>query len=342
MSGPFKSEFLQVMSERGFIHQGTDLDELDALMRDQTITGYIGFDMTADSLHVGNLVQVMLLRWLQKTGHRPLVLIGGGTTKVGDPSGKDGMRQCLTDEQIQENLLSIQKVFGQFIQFGEGKTDALMMNNNEWLSSLNYLEFLRDFGRHFSINRMMTFDSVRLRLEREQSLSFLEFNYMILQAYDFHELFRRVDCCLQLGGADQWGNIINGVELVRRVDQGSVYGLTTPLITTAAGAKMGKSAQGAIWLAAHKLSAYDFWQFWRNTHDADVGKFLRLFTELPLDEISKLEALLRIREGEYGYCEETGDPIGIGRLMARPIATLSIDAQERHERKERTQLDQRI
>ena len=287
----FKSQFMQLMSERKFIHQITDENELDALMARNRITAYIGFDCTANSLHVGSLVQIMMLRHLQKCGHRPIVLMGGGTTKVGDPSGKDDARQLLDDEDIKNNKESIRKIFEKYLVFGDGPTDALMVDNDDWLSSLEYVKFLREYGRHFSVNRMLSFDSVKLRLDREQPLSFLEFNYMILQAYDFLELQRRHRCLLQMGGSDQWGNIINGVELARRVDQKSIFGLTTPLVTTASGEKMGKSASGAIWLNADRLSPYEFWQFWRNTEDGDVGKFLRLFTEISLDEIKKLELL---------------------------------------------------
>lgn len=287
----FKSQFIQLMSDRKFIHQITDENELDALMARNRITAYIGFDCTADSLHVGSLVQIMMLRHLQKCGHRPIVLMGGGTTKVGDPSGKDDARQLLNDEDIKNNKESIRKIFEKYLIFGDGPTDALMVDNDDWLSSLEYVKFLREYGRHFSVNRMLSFDSVKLRLGREQPLSFLEFNYMILQAYDFLELQRRHHCLLQMGGSDQWGNIINGVELARRVDQKSIFGLTTPLVTTASGEKMGKSASGAIWLNADRLSPYEFWQFWRNTEDGDVGKFLRLFTEISLDEIKKLELL---------------------------------------------------
>ena len=287
----FKSQFIQLMSDRKFIHQITDENELDALMARNRITAYIGFDCTADSLHVGSLVQIMMLRHLQKCGHRPIVLMGGGTTKVGDPSGKDDARQLLNDEDIKNNKESIRKIFEKYLIFGDGPTDALMVDNDEWLSSLEYVKFLREYGRHFSVNRMLSFDSVKLRLGREQPLSFLEFNYMILQAYDFLELQRRHHCLLQMGGSDQWGNIINGVELARRVDQKSIFGLTTPLVTTASGEKMGKSASGAIWLNADRLSPYEFWQFWRNTEDGDVGKFLRLFTEISLEEIKKLELL---------------------------------------------------
>ena len=287
----YKSQFMQLMHDRNFIHQVTDETELDAMMDRGRVTAYIGFDCTADSLHVGSLVQIMMLRHLQKCGHRPIVLMGGGTTKVGDPSGKDDARQLLSDENIKHNKEGIRKIFEKYLVFGDGPTDALMVDNDEWLSNLEYIRFLREYGRHFSVNRMLSFDSVKLRLDREQPLSFLEFNYMILQAYDFLELQRRHNCILQMGGSDQWGNIINGVELVRRVDKKSIFGLTTPLVTTASGEKMGKSASGAIWLNSDRLSPYEFWQFWRNTEDGDVGRFLRLFTEIPLDEITKLEML---------------------------------------------------
>lgn len=287
----FKSEFVATLVSRGFMHQCTDLEALDELAVSQRITAYIGYDCTAPSLHVGSLVQIMMQRHLQKTGHRPIVLMGGGTTKVGDPSGKDAARQLLSDDDINKNMTGIREVFSRFVGFGEGGNDAIMVNNDDWLSALAYVPFLRDVGRHFSINRMLSFDSVKLRLDREQNLSFLEFNYMILQAYDFLELSRRHDCVLQMGGSDQWGNIVNGVELGRRVDGKALFGFTTPLITLASGAKMGKTAAGAVWLNSELLSPYDYWQFWRNTEDADVGRFLRLFTELPLDEIARLEAL---------------------------------------------------
>ena len=287
----FKSEFLRTLDERGFIHQLSHPEELDAAAVKGGLTAYIGFDCTAPSLHIGSLVQIMLLHWLQKTGGRPIALMGGGTTKVGDPTGKDESRKLLTAEDIGKNMDGIKGVFGKFMTFGAGWTDAVMVNNDDWLSQLAYIDFLRDYGRHFSVNRMLTFDSVKLRLEREQSFSFLEFNYMILQAYDFLELNRRHGCQLQMGGSDQWGNIINGVELVRRVDAKDAFALTTPLLTTAAGAKMGKTAAGAVWLNAEMLAPYDYWQFWRNTEDADVGKFLKLFTELPIDEIARLAAL---------------------------------------------------
>jgi len=288
----YRSTLLQLLSDRGYIHQVTDADALDALVQREVVTGYIGFDATAPSLHVGSLVQIMMLRRMQQAGHRPIVLMGGGTTKVGDPSGKDESRKLLTDEQIDSNIASIRRVFERFLTFGDGPTDALLVNNADWLDELEYIPFLREVGRHFTINRMLTFDSVRLRLDREQPLTFLEFNYMILQGYDFLELSRRAKCRLQLGGSDQWGNIVNGIELGRRIDGAELYGVTTPLITTADGGKMGKTAHGAVWLDSELLSPYDYWQFWRNAADADVGRFLRLFTDLPLDEITRLESLL--------------------------------------------------
>ena len=286
-----KSAFLAAAEERGYIHQVTDRDALDAQLAQGPLTAYIGFDCTADSLHVGSLLQIMLLRLWQKTGNKPIVLMGGGTTKVGDPSGKDESRKLLTDAEIDANMAGIRRIFDRFLAFGDGKTDALMTDNALWLDTLSYIPFLRDFGQHFSVNRMLSQDSVKLRLDREQPLSFLEFNYLILQAYDFVELARRFGCDMQMGGSDQWGNIVAGVELGRRTDARTLFGLTTPLITTASGAKMGKSAQGAVWLNAERLSPYDYWQFWRNTEDADVGRFLRLYTELPLDEIGRLEML---------------------------------------------------
>jgi tyrosyl-tRNA synthetase len=287
----YRSSLLKLLDERGYIHQVTDAAALDALAQKQVIPGYIGFDATAPSLHVGNLVSIMLLRRMQQAGHKPIVLMGGGTTKVGDPSGKDEGRRLLTHEEIEANVASIRRVFERFLTFGDGPTDALMANNAEWLDELQYIPFLREVGRHFTINRMLTFESVRLRLDREQPLTFLEFNYMILQAYDFLELSRLAGCRLQLGGSDQWGNIVNGIELARRIDGTELFGVTTPLITTADGAKMGKTAAGAVWLGAELLSPYDYWQFWRNTADVDVGRFLKLFTDLPLDEIDRLERL---------------------------------------------------
>ena len=286
-----RSDFVRVMRARGYIHQCTDLAALDAVAAAGTITAYVGYDCTADSLHIGHLISIMMLRWFQKTGHRPIVLMGGGTTKVGDPTDKDQQRPLLTDQTINANLASIRRTFSKFMTFGADGAGAMMVNNADWLEKLGYIEFLRDYGVHFTINRMLAFDSVKLRLEREQPLSFLEFNYMLMQATDFLELNRRHQCVLQMGGSDQWGNIINGVELVRRVDARTVFGLTTPLLTTSSGQKMGKTLGGAVWLNADRLSPYDYWQMWRNTEDADVGRFLRLFTELPLDEIDRLDAL---------------------------------------------------
>ncbi len=286
-----RSAFLRALTARGFVHQCTDLGGLDGLAVRPPLVAYIGFDCTAPSLHVGSLVSIMLLRWLQRTGHKPIVLMGGGTTKVGDPSGRDETRQLLTADDIAHNMAGIESVFSRYLEFGDGPTDALMVDNTEWLDKLNYIEFLRDYGGHFSINRMLGFESVKLRLEREQTLSFLEFNYMVLQAYDFVELNRHHGCVLQMGGSDQWGNIVNGVDLGRRADGATLYGLTTPLVATASGAKMGKTAEGAVWLDAGMYSPYDFWQYWRNTDDADVGRYLRLFTELPLDEIDRLGRL---------------------------------------------------
>jgi tyrosyl-tRNA synthetase len=287
----FKSDFLRIMSERGFIHQTSDDAGLDKLFATETVSAYIGFDPTASSLHAGGLIQIMMLYWMQQTGHRPVALMGGGTGMVGDPSFKDEARKLMTPETIQSNIDGIKRVFSNYLTFGDGPRDALMANNAEWLLPLNYLEFLRDVGQHFSVNRMLSFDSVKQRLDREQSLSFLEFNYMILQAYDFVELNRRHGVRLQMGGSDQWGNIVNGIDLGRRLDTPQLYALTTPLLTTSSGAKMGKSLNGAVWLNADMLSAYDFWQYWRNTEDADVGRFLKLYTTLPLTEIARLEAL---------------------------------------------------
>jgi tyrosyl-tRNA synthetase len=292
MSEPvFQSEFLRTLQARGYIHQITHPAELDAAAKAGIVTGYIGFDATAPSLHVGSLLVIMLLRRLQQAGGKPIVVMGGGTTKVGDPSGKDESRKLLSEADIAANIASIKTVFEKFLVFGEGPTDAIMVDNDEWLSKLGYVEFLREYGTHFTINRMLAFDSVKLRLEREQPLTFLEFNYMLMQATDFLELNRRYGCALQMGGSDQWGNILNGVELIRRVDGKEAFGLTAPLIATASGAKMGKTVAGAVWLNADMRSPYDYWQFWRNTEDADVGRFLRLFTDLALDEIERLEAL---------------------------------------------------
>jgi tyrosyl-tRNA synthetase len=286
----YSSSLLRLLDERGYIHQVTDAAALDALASKQVVPGYIGFDATAPSLHVGSMVQIMQLRRLQQAGHKPIVVMGGGTTKVGDPSGKDEGRKLLTSETIAANIASIRTVFERMLVFGDGPTDAVLVDNAEWLDQLGYVELLREVGPHFTINRMLTFDSVRLRLDREQPLTFLEFNYMILQAYDFRELSLRLGCRLQLGGSDQWGNIVNGIELARRMDGTELYGVTTPLLTTADGAKMGKTAAGAVWLNEDMLPSYDFWQYWRNTDDRDVGKFLRLFTDLPLEEIARLEA----------------------------------------------------
>src|SRR5262245_57182080 len=287
----YKSSLLRLLDERGYIHQATDADGLDALASRETVIGYIGFDATAPSLHVGSLVQIMMLRRMQQAGHKPIVLMGGGTTKIGDPSGKDESRKLLSHEEIQANIASIRKVFEHFLTFGDGPTDAIMVDNADWLDQLAYIDLLRTVGPHFTVNRMLTFDSVSLRLEREQPLTFLEFNYMILQAYDFRELSLRHNCRLQLGGSDQWGNIVNGMELGRRMDGAELFGVTTPLITTADGAKMGKTASGAVWLNADQLPAYDYWQFWRNTADADVVKFLKLFTDLPMERIDELARL---------------------------------------------------
>ncbi len=286
-----KSEFLDILTSRGFIHQVSDENGIDDLASKNGLIAYIGYDCTAPSLHVGSLISIMMLHWLQHTGNKPIVLLGGGTTRVGDPSGKDETRALRSISEIEDNKESLKQVFSRFLQFGDGKTDALMIDNADWLASLNYIEFLRDAGRHFSVNRMLTMDSVRLRLEREQELSFIEFNYMLLQAYDYVELARRLDCNLQMGGSDQWGNIVTGIDLGRRMGTHQLYGLTCPLLTTSSGAKMGKTADGAIWLNEAQLSPYDYWQFWRNTEDADVGRFMRLFTNLPLDEIARLEAL---------------------------------------------------
>ena len=287
----FKSDLLRTLQARGYIHQITHPEELDAAAASGPVTGYIGFDATAPSLHVGSLLQIMMLRRMQQAGHKPIVLMGGGTTKVGDPTDKDQSRPLLTEERIQANIDSIKTVFARFLAFGDGPTDAVMVNNADWLDKLGYVEFLRNYGVHFTINRMLSFDSVRLRLEREQPMTFLEFNYMLMQATDFLELERKYGCQLQMGGSDQWGNILNGVELIRRVDHKQAFGLTSPLLATASGQKMGKTVAGAVWLNADMLSPYDYWQFWRNTEDADVGRFLRLFTDLPLDEVARLEAL---------------------------------------------------
>ncbi len=287
----YRSDFLRTLAERGFIHQVSEPEALDSLAQSSRITAYIGFDCTAASLHVGSLLPIMMLHWMQQTGHRPIALMGGGTTRVGDPSGKDESRRILTDETINQNLAGIRAIFSKFLKFGDGPDDAIMANNADWLNGLNYIDFLRDVGRHFSVNRMLAFDSVKLRLERQHELSFLEFNYMILQAYDFVELHKRTGCVLQMGGSDQWGNIVNGIELGRRMLNAQLFALTSPLITTSSGAKMGKTAAGAVWLNAELVSPYDYWQYWRNTEDGDVERFLKLFTVLPLDEIARLAAL---------------------------------------------------
>ena len=287
----FTSDFLKTLQARGYIHQITHPAELDAAASTGVVSGYIGLDATAPSLHIGSLIQIMMLRRLQQAGHRPVVIMGGGTTKVGDPTGKDASRPHLTDETIRSNIASIKTVFEKFLTFGDGPTDAIMIDNDDWLSTYGYVQFLRDYGTHFTVNRMLAFDSVKLRLEREQPMTFLEFNYMLMQSVDFLELNRRHDVTLQMGGSDQWGNIVSGVDLVRRVDQKAAFGLTTPLLTTASGGKMGKTAQGAVWLNAEQLGPYDYWQYWRNTEDGDVGRFMRLFTDLPLDEIVRFEAL---------------------------------------------------
>ena len=287
----YKSDFLNVLAERCFIHQVSEPDALDQIARSKTITAYIGFECTAASLHIGSLLPIMMLHWLQRTGHQPIALMGGGTTRVGDPSGKDESRRILTDEMIGENLKGIRAIFDKFLKFEGAGGNALMANNADWLNSLNYIDFLRDVGRHFSVNRMLSFDSVKMRLERQQELSFLEFNYMILQAYDFVELNKRTGCVLQMGGSDQWGNIVSGIDLGRRMSNAQLFALTAPLITTSSGAKMGKTAAGAVWLNADLVSPYDYWQYWRNTEDGDVARFLKLFTVLPLDEIGRLAAL---------------------------------------------------
>ncbi len=322
----FKSDLMRVLSERGFVQQCSDAEALDRLAAAGPVTGYIGFDCTAPSLHVGSLVQIMALHWMQQTGHRPIVLMGGGTTRVGDPSGKDEMRQLLAAETIEANKAGIRKVFDRFMRFGEGPTGALMLDNAEWLLSLNYVDFLREVGRHISVNQMIQRESVKLRLEREHHLSFLEFNYMVLQAYDFVELARRTGCRLQLGGNDQWGNIIAGVDLGRRLEGAELFALTTPLITTATGAKMGKTAAGAVWLDAALLSPYEYWQFWRNTHDADVGRFLRLFTTTPLDEIERLEAL---RDAEVNEAKKYLASAATALLHGRAAAEEAAEASRR-------------
>ena len=325
----YKSDFLHVLSERGFIHQVSEPEALDALARSSAITAYIGFDCTAASLHVGSLLPIMLLYWLQQTGHRPIALMGGGTTRVGDPSGKDESRRLLTDAAIEDNLKGIRAIFASFLKFADAGGNAIMANNADWLNTLNYIDFLRDVGRHFSINRMLAFDSVKLRLERQQEMSFLEFNYMILQAYDFVELHRRYGCVLQMGGSDQWGNIVSGIDLGRRLNNAQLFALTSPLITTSSGAKMGKTAAGAVWLNADLVSPYDYWQYWRNTEDADVVRFLKLFTVLPMAEIERLSALkdAEINEAKKVLATEATALVH-GRkprqsLQLRPLARLS-------------------
>ena len=296
-----KSDFLRIIIERGFLADCTDLQSLDDALMSGTVPAYIGYDATAQSLHVGHLLNIMLLRWLQKTGHKPITLMGGGTTKVGDPSFRSDERPLLSADAIDRNIASMKQVFAKYLAYGDGASDAIMLNNAEWLDGLNYLDFLRDIGRHFSVNRMLSFESVKSRIDREQSLSFLEFNYMILQAYDFLELYRRQGCLLQMGGSDQWGNIVNGIDLTRRVVDAQIFGLTTPLLTTSDGRKMGKSQGGAIWLNAELLSPYEFWQFWRNTTDADVGRFLKLYTELPVEDCDRHVPRRGCRKGRRGH-----------------------------------------
>ena len=326
------SDFLTEATERGYVFQCTDTEALRAAMAAGPIAAYIGFDCTADSLHVGSLVQIMILRLLQKHGHRPVVLMGGGTTRIGDPSFRDESRPLLSDEQIAANMAGIRRCFAPFLRFGDGAADAVMANNADWLDRLGYIPLLREVGVHFTVNRMLSFDSVKLRLDREQPLTFLEFNYMILQSYDFRELNRRLGVVLQIGGSDQWGNIVSGIELTRRTDGKTVFGLTTPLITTASGAKMGKSAQGAIWLTADRLSAYDYWQFWRNTEDADVGRFLRLFTDLPIGEIARLEKLAGAEVNEAKKILATeATSLAHGPYAARLAAETAQRAFEQHE-----------
>ncbi len=321
-----KSDFLTVLAERGFLHQCSDLAGLDSKAQSGDLVGYIGFDCTAPSLHVGSLIQIMMLRWLQKTGGKPVALLGGGTTRVGDPSGKDESRKLLSEETIAANKAGIQRTFAKFLRFGAGKTDAIMPDNSEWLLGLRYIDFLREVGRHFSVNRMLTMDSVKLRLDRDQELSFLEFNYMCLQAYDFVELHKRYGVGLQMGGSDQWGNIVTGIDLGRRMGTAQLYGLTSPLLATASGAKMGKTAQGAVWLDADMLSSYDYWQYWRNVEDADVGRFLKLFTELPLAEIARLEAL---RSSEINEAKKTLATEATALLHGRAAAQQAAETARR-------------
>ncbi len=331
MHAPGKNQldFILVLRERGYLHQISDEEGLRAAAAKSVITAYAGYDCTAPSLHVGNLISIMMLRVFQKAGHKPIVLVGGGTTKVGDPSGKDETRKLLTQKDIDANKASIKTAFTKLLSFGDGATDAILVDNDEWLKNLRYIKFLREYGRHFTINRMLTFDSVKLRLEREQPLTFLEFNYMLLQAYDFLELARRYNCVLQLGGSDQWGNIVNGIELARRAEGRELFGLTTPLLTTASGAKMGKSVKGAVWLNADMLSPYDYWQYWRNTEDADVARFLRLFTDLPLSEIARLEALAGSEINEAKKVLATGATALLhGRAAAEAAAETARQAFE--------------
>jgi len=322
----FKSDLMRVLSERGFIHQCSDPEGLDAMALERPVVTYVGYDCTGPSLHVGHLLSIMMLRWLQKTGHKPITLMGGGTTRVGDPSGKDETRKLLTYDEIEANKQSLRAVFARFLDFNDGPTGALMTDNAEWLAPLNYIDFLRDVGRHFSVNRMLAMDSVKLRLEREHELSFLEFNYMILQAYDFVELSQRHGCVLQMGGSDQWGNIVNGLELGRRMGTPQLHALTCPLITTSSGAKMGKTAQGAVWLKAELLSPYQYWQFWRNTEDGDVGRFLKLFTELPLDEVARLE---RLAGAEINDAKKVLATEATALLHSRAAADEAADAARR-------------
>ena len=330
-----KSDFIKTITERGYLHQCTDLTDLDHKASQGMLTAYVGYDATADSLHIGNLVSIMMLHWLQNTGHKPIVLMGGGTTKVGDPSGRDETRKLLNDAQISNNIKNIQQTCSQFLKFGEKDNLAITVNNQDWLDTLEYIPFLREVGQHFTINRMLSFDSVKLRLEREQPLTFLEFNYMILQAFDFLELSKRFNCNLQMGGSDQWGNIINGIELARRIENVTLFGLTTPLITTSSGTKMGKTASGAIWLNPEKYSAYDYWQFWRNTEDDDVERFLKLFTTLPLKEITKLSKLAgsEINEAKKILATEATSLLH-GHLAAETAASTSAKTFELNETSE--------
>ena len=330
MSHRPQSDFLHAIAERGFVADCTDLEGLDAALKGGVVTGYIGYDLTASSLHIGNLVQIMLLRWLQRTGHRPITLMGGGTTKVGDPSGKDEMRRIIGPEEIEANAAGIRRVFDRYLDYGDGPTGALMPNNADWLDELRYVEFLREIGRHFTVNRMLAFESVRSRLDREQALSFIEFNYMLLQSYDFLELHRRHGCVLQMGGSDQWGNIVSGADLVRRVEGARAFGLTTPLVTRADGKKMGKSAEGAVWLNEDMMSGYEFWQWWRNVPDADVGRFLLMFTELPLEDCQRLGALggQEINEAKMRLADEV-TTLCRGAEVARGARTTALEVFER-------------